>query len=346
MLGKNPIELPSGKKFSKEELAQALRLGIIAELDAINLYMQLASCIEDQSARRVFEDIAKEEKTHVGEFLALLKSLDQEQVQELVAGAEEVSKLAGVQVQDPPSNSQEEWSDLKAEIRKHADALRKVRSHLPVTHVGRGVDAVPVEELSSEDLIKPHKRYVIQLRELSQLFAVSQSSLDYYKKSGVMDTSSALSAATRLSIEEDKAFLGMIKEKAGLAEKLSSWDEPGSAVSEVASAIGKMAREGSPQPFVLFISPSRYAKLVSVHERTGVMELQRLKALVDVVAVPVVEDNEAILISAHPQVLDLVIGGDTELDYVGPEDGLHVFRLWETLAARIRNPRGICLMKG
>ncbi|MGB9630948.1 MAG: ferritin family protein [Candidatus Methanodesulfokora sp.] len=96
MLGKNPIDLPSGRKFGKEELVQALRLGIIAELDAINLYMQLASCIEDKSVRRVFEDIAKEEKTHVGEFLALLKSLDKEQADELVAGAKEVSELAEV----------------------------------------------------------------------------------------------------------------------------------------------------------------------------------------------------------------------------------------------------------
>jgi len=82
LLSKNPLELTS-KKFSKEELAQALRLSIIAELDAINLYIQIASAVDDERIRRVFEDVAREEKTHVGEFLALLKIIDPEQVKEL-----------------------------------------------------------------------------------------------------------------------------------------------------------------------------------------------------------------------------------------------------------------------
>lgn len=345
MLGKNPIELPVGRKLSKEELAQALRLSIIAELDAINLYLQLASCTDDQAAKRVFQDIAKEEKTHVGEFLALLKSLDQEQVEELVAGAEEVSKLTGIETKDPAPERAEEWFNLRADVRRYADGLRKLRKHLPVAIVGRGIDAVPVEEVSSDPL-KPQRRYVIQLKEISQVFAISQASLDHAKLSGTLDISPALMAVTKLCMEEEREFLSVIKEKAGRVERISSWDEPGSAVSEVAAALSVMIGEGLPQPYLLFVSPSRYAKLISVHERTGVMELQRLKALVsDVVALPVLEDNEALLISSNPQVLELVIGADTELDYIGPEDGVHLFRLWETIATRVRSPGGIALLK-
>jgi len=98
LLSKNPLELTS-KKFSKEELAQALRLSIIAELDAINLYIQIASAVDDERIRRVFEDVAREEKTHVGEFLALLKIIDPEQVKELRKGSEEVKELTGT---EPP----------------------------------------------------------------------------------------------------------------------------------------------------------------------------------------------------------------------------------------------------
>ncbi|MEM4871424.1 MAG: ferritin family protein, partial [Thermofilaceae archaeon] len=72
MLSKHPLDLPVGRKLSKEEVADALRLSIIAELDAISLYLQLARSIDDENVRRVFEDIAREEKTHVGEFLAVL----------------------------------------------------------------------------------------------------------------------------------------------------------------------------------------------------------------------------------------------------------------------------------
>lgn len=98
MLSKNPLELTS-KKFSKEELAQALRLSIIAELDAINLYIQIASAVDDEKIRKVFEDVAREEKTHVGEFLALLKIIDPEQVKELRKGSEEVKEMTGT---EPP----------------------------------------------------------------------------------------------------------------------------------------------------------------------------------------------------------------------------------------------------
>jgi rubrerythrin len=100
-MSKHPLDLPAGRKLSREEVAEALRLSIVAELDAINLYLQLARSIDDERIRRVFEDIAREEKTHVGEFLALLKSLDQEQVEELRKGAEEVRGLTGIAVQDP-----------------------------------------------------------------------------------------------------------------------------------------------------------------------------------------------------------------------------------------------------
>ncbi len=94
-MSKNPFELPIDRKFSREELAEALRIAIIAELDAINLYLQFAKAIEDERFRKVFLDIAKEEKTHVGEFLSLLEILDKEQVEELKAGREEVKELTG-----------------------------------------------------------------------------------------------------------------------------------------------------------------------------------------------------------------------------------------------------------
>ncbi|RLG73078.1 MAG: rubrerythrin [Thermoprotei archaeon] len=92
MLAKNPLDLVP-RKLSKDEIVEALRLAIIAELDAINLYKQLARSIDDERVKRVFEDVAGEEKTHVGEFLALLKMLDEEQVKELEKGEREVKEL-------------------------------------------------------------------------------------------------------------------------------------------------------------------------------------------------------------------------------------------------------------
>lgn len=81
-------------KIDKKDIdKQILRLGIIAELDAVNLYEQLAANTENKKIKKVLLDIAREEKTHVGEFLSLLLEIDKEQEKELERGKEEVEEL-------------------------------------------------------------------------------------------------------------------------------------------------------------------------------------------------------------------------------------------------------------
>ena len=93
MLSQEPINL---EKVKKEDLdKEILRLGMIAELDAISLYEQLAAMTGKENIKKVLLDIAKEEKTHVGEFQALLLRYDKQQAEELEAGREEVEEEPG-----------------------------------------------------------------------------------------------------------------------------------------------------------------------------------------------------------------------------------------------------------
>lgn len=90
MLSKTPMDF---KNINIEDSdKEILRLGIIAELDAISLYEQLASVTKNENLRLVLMDIAREEKTHMGEFHTLLMKLDKEQVEELEAGKKEVEE--------------------------------------------------------------------------------------------------------------------------------------------------------------------------------------------------------------------------------------------------------------
>ncbi len=92
MLSQIPIDL---EKVKKEDLdKEILRAGMIAELDAVSLYEQLAAMTKNKSVKKVLLDVAKEEKTHVGEFQALLLKEDPEQVKELEKGKKEVGELA------------------------------------------------------------------------------------------------------------------------------------------------------------------------------------------------------------------------------------------------------------
>ncbi|HEX7561226.1 MAG TPA: demethoxyubiquinone hydroxylase family protein [Candidatus Humimicrobiaceae bacterium] len=93
MMSNIPVDL---SKVTKENIdKEILRVGMIAEFDAINLYEQLAAKAENPDIKKVILDIAKEEKTHVGEFQTLLLRLDKQQVEELEAGKKEVEKETG-----------------------------------------------------------------------------------------------------------------------------------------------------------------------------------------------------------------------------------------------------------
>ena len=90
MLSKIPQSLDKLKKQDIDK--EILRVGMIAELDAINLYEQMAAMAQDENIKTVLLDIAKEEKTHVGEFQALLLNRDKEQVKEIEEGKKEVKE--------------------------------------------------------------------------------------------------------------------------------------------------------------------------------------------------------------------------------------------------------------
>lgn len=91
MLSKIPINLKSVKKKNIDR--EILRVGIIAELDAINLYEQMASITTNKNIKKILLDIAKEEKTHMGEFQTLLLREDKELRRELGEGEKEVNEL-------------------------------------------------------------------------------------------------------------------------------------------------------------------------------------------------------------------------------------------------------------
>ena len=71
---------------------QILRTAILAEIDAINLYEQMAEVAEKKEVKETLLDIAKEEKTHIGEFQALLINIDPEYKKELDNGKDETIK--------------------------------------------------------------------------------------------------------------------------------------------------------------------------------------------------------------------------------------------------------------
>ncbi len=93
MLSKIPTDLEKVKKENLDK--EILRVGMLAELDAVNLYEQMAGLTENENLKKILLDIAKEEKTHIGEFETLLLQEDEEQKKESEEGKKEVEELTG-----------------------------------------------------------------------------------------------------------------------------------------------------------------------------------------------------------------------------------------------------------
>lgn len=75
---------------------QILRLSIIAEYDATNLYEKFAELTDDPNIKKVMLHVANEEKAHIGEFEFLLEHLDLDHEENENEGEDEVKDLTGL----------------------------------------------------------------------------------------------------------------------------------------------------------------------------------------------------------------------------------------------------------
>lgn len=72
-----------------------LRQAIIAELDAVNQYEQMARSAKSEKVKKLLLDIAQEEKVHVGELEGLLDQLDREHKSSVEDGKKEAKSKVG-----------------------------------------------------------------------------------------------------------------------------------------------------------------------------------------------------------------------------------------------------------
>lgn len=83
-----------GRKMTERELTRALRLAVAAEQEAIHLYESMSDASENKLAKTVLQDIADEEREHVGELQRLLNIILPDEENMLNNGAEEVNQMA------------------------------------------------------------------------------------------------------------------------------------------------------------------------------------------------------------------------------------------------------------
>ena len=79
--------------MTKDELILQIRACISAEYDAIKMYTTLAEQCDNELVQKTLINIAKEERIHAGEFLALLFRLSPDEPNLYEQGLKEVDDL-------------------------------------------------------------------------------------------------------------------------------------------------------------------------------------------------------------------------------------------------------------
>jgi len=99
---------------------QMLRLGIIAEFDAANLYELMGELASDPQLKKLFMEIANEEKVHIGEFEYALEHVDPEHDHYEDKGEDEAEELLGWEEKEDEEEKTEEGVNLKENSNRKA----------------------------------------------------------------------------------------------------------------------------------------------------------------------------------------------------------------------------------
>lgn len=97
----NPFVANIPKQMSNDELAQALRVDIAGEYEAIIGYEAHAMATTDQRAKKVLSHIADEERKHVGELEQLLYLISPKDVAQTEKGRQAIQQQQSQNFQSP-----------------------------------------------------------------------------------------------------------------------------------------------------------------------------------------------------------------------------------------------------
>jgi uncharacterized linocin/CFP29 family protein len=170
------------------------------------------------------------------------------------------------------------------------------------------------------------------------------------------DFSAAASAAALCARKEDDlifnghkglGYEGLLT--AGGSQRMvkGNWSEESGAFHDVVRGIEGLVAKGFSSQWVLVVSPDLYAQMQRIQPQLGILELERVKSLVDggVFQTPAMGRERAVLVSSEPRNLDLAIGQDLVTAYLGPDKLNHQLRVMETVMLRIKNPEAIVVFE-
>jgi uncharacterized linocin/CFP29 family protein len=191
-----------------------------------------------------------------------------------------------------------------------------------------------------------YKDFVLYWRDIEQAKALNIP----------IDFSPAANAARQVALLEDQMVFhgseefdipGLMNVKERLTHITGNWYESGNAFNDVVEARNKLLQMGHNGPFAMVLSPELYSLLHRVHKDTNVLEIEHVRELITdgVFQSPVLKGKTGVIVNTGQHNLDLAVSEDFDTAYLGEEGMNHPFRVYETVALRIKRPSAICTLE-
>ncbi len=258
-----------------------------------------------------------------------------------------------------------QWEKIDKAVVEQAKGILVGRRFLTlVGPVGGQAETVPLDQMGDipaasadfwgngdTDAINIATRRWLEIVMVYSDFLISWRDIENENGAGVQ---AAMDAAVTCARKEDDLILYGDKARgiAGLTtaqgiNKLSigDWDKGETPVQDVAKGLEVLSQKGHSGPRTLLVSADLYGKLHRIQPGAGVMEIERVKGMVDgnVFRCQRLEKNKALLVYCQPHNMDLVVGQDMITAYMGNEKMDHSFRVMETVVPRVKRPSSIVL---
>lgn len=265
---------------------------------------------------------------------------------------------------------QEDWERMQRAVHETVERHLVGRKFIEVYGpLGTDVQYVPLDTYeipswASIDMlgegnkaIHPLKRGVAHIHLIYKDFWLFWRDIEASKKcESPLDLSAAIGAAVSVSRREDDMIFnglpemevpGLLNVEGRNIMKLSDWSVIGNGFQDVVAALEKLTSLGFNGPFAMVVSPKLYAYLHRVYERTGQLEIKGVKELVKGGVYPsaMLRKDVALVVAMGRQNFDLAVGKNYGIEYWGPQDLNHRFRVVGSAVLRIKCPQAICTLE-
>jgi len=222
--------------------------------------------------------------------------------------------------------------------------------------LGPQIQTIFADVVEDAESKKAVRRYY-PLKQIYEDFKLNWNDLEYILSgTGPYDFSQVARATLECAKKEDEFIFwgckeleleGILTATGTNRLKKGNWNEGETAYSEIVKGIELLLRKGYIGKLVLVLSPDIYVQLSRINPMAGVLELERISKLVDdnIFKTPVLGEGRAVLICTEFSNIDLTVGQDMVVTYMGNDKLDHEFRIMETILLRIKNKDSIVIFE-